>query len=50
MDKLRDIIKDETVKRKGLTTEETKNLIELLYTDTVSVRYKDVVLFLETGM
>jgi integrase len=49
--KLRNVIKDETVKKKGLTTEETKNLIELLYTDVVSMRYKDVVLFLlETGM
>ena len=49
--KLRNVIKDETVKKKGLTTEETKNLIDLLYTDVVSMRYKDVVLFLlETGM
>ena len=49
--KLKNVIKDETVKKKGLTTEETKNLIDLLYSDVVSMRYKDVVLFLlETGM
>lgn len=49
--KIKNVIKDETVKKKGLTLEETKNLITLLNTDKVSMRYKDVVLFLlETGV